>query len=107
MSLYFTQVVEKVKVKVQADDPIKFGQLAPKNELGQTEDMFELTLSQALGGGGSDKKDLSNLAGSKLNKVSAAINFSYAVVSCEIMTRSLLFFCIGYTADWILGSCLC
>lgn len=52
---------------MQADDPIRFGQLAPKNELGQTEDMFELTLTQALRGG--DKKDTSNLAGSKLNKV--------------------------------------
>jgi len=57
-------------VKVQADDPIRFGQLAPKNELGQTEDMFELTLSQALGG--SEKKDTSSLAGSKLNKVSTS-----------------------------------
>ena len=59
--------MEKKVVKVQPDDPIRFGQLAPKNELGQTEDMFELTMSQALGG--SDKKDTSNLAGSKLNKV--------------------------------------
>lgn len=64
---YFKQTVEKKTIKVQADDPIRFGQLAPKNELGQTEDMFELTLSQALGGG--DKKDTSTLAGSKLNKV--------------------------------------
>lgn len=54
-------------VKVQADDPIRFGQLAPKNELGLTEDIFELTLSQALGG--SEKKDSTGLAGSKLNKV--------------------------------------
>ncbi|KAF6039763.1 COPB1 [Bugula neritina] len=40
------KTITKKVVKVQADDPIRFGQLAPKNELGQTEDMFELTLSR-------------------------------------------------------------
>ncbi|XP_067946901.1 coatomer subunit beta-like [Watersipora subatra] len=68
------KTVEKKVIKVQADDPIKFGQLAPKNELGQTADMFELTMSQALGG--TEKKDTSNLAGSKLNKVTQLTGFS-------------------------------
>ena len=110
------QAVEKKVIKVQADDPIKFGQLAPKNELGQTEDMFELTLSQALGGG-ADKKDLSNLAGSKLNKVSnmdrhtvtrsvlPSRDLSHHHAICHTVTRSVTPYTVltGHSANRILG----
>merc|ERR1711976_423944 len=40
---------ERKTVRVQADDPIGFIQLVAKNELGVGENMFDLTLSQALG----------------------------------------------------------
>lgn len=72
------QLLQKSKERkdtgVQADDPICFFQLQAKNHLGVTENMFDLTLSQALGLSG--KKDVSLLASSKLNKVTQLTGFS-------------------------------
>ncbi|ESO00164.1 hypothetical protein HELRODRAFT_101151 [Helobdella robusta] len=65
---------EKKQTSVEADDPIAFLQLIPKNELGATENMFDLTLSQALGVGG--KKETDIVASSKLNKVTQLTGFS-------------------------------
>ncbi|XP_052242037.1 coatomer subunit beta-like [Dreissena polymorpha] len=68
------QALQKKVVKVQADDPISFAQLVNKNELGATENMFELTLSQALGM--TNKKEKDPLGASKLNKVTQLTGFS-------------------------------
>ncbi|XP_071134136.1 coatomer subunit beta-like isoform X1 [Mytilus edulis] len=68
------KVSERKAVKVQADDPIAFNQLINKSELGATENMFELTLSQALGM--SSKKDADPIGASKLNKVTQLTGFS-------------------------------
>ncbi|WAR19277.1 COPB-like protein, partial [Mya arenaria] len=61
-------------VKVQADDSISFAQLINKNEMGATENMFELTLSQALGM--TYKKEKDPLGSTKLNKVTQLTGFS-------------------------------
>lgn len=58
---------EKKTVRIQADDPISFLQLVSKADLGGGENMFDLTLSQALGQ--SAKKETDPMASSKLNKV--------------------------------------
>ncbi|XP_045198148.1 coatomer subunit beta-like [Mercenaria mercenaria] len=68
------QAAAKKVVKVQADDPIAFAQLINKNELGATENMFELTLSQALGM--TNKKENDPMGASKLNKVTQLTGFS-------------------------------
>ncbi|XP_033739799.1 coatomer subunit beta-like [Pecten maximus] len=68
------KVSERRAVKVQADDPIAFSQLINKGELGATENMFELTLSQALGM--NTKKDADPAGSSKLNKVTQLTGFS-------------------------------
>ncbi|XP_052810345.1 coatomer subunit beta-like [Mya arenaria] len=68
------QAMEKTVVKVQADDPISFAQLINKNEMGATENMFELTLSQALGM--TNKKEKDPLGSTKLNKVTQLTGFS-------------------------------
>jgi coatomer subunit beta len=65
---------ERKSVRVHADDPISFLQLLSKNELGTSENMFDLTLSQALGVG--IKKELGKTASSKLNKVTQLTGFS-------------------------------
>ncbi|XP_013392181.1 coatomer subunit beta [Lingula anatina] len=66
---------ESKTVKIQADDPISFIQLAAKNEFGTTENMFELTMSQALGTV-PGKKETDPLLSSKLNKVTQLTGFS-------------------------------
>ncbi|XP_069139591.1 coatomer subunit beta-like [Argopecten irradians] len=68
------KVSERRAVKIQADDPISFSQLINKGELGATENMFELTLSQALGM--NTKKDADPVGASKLNKVTQLTGFS-------------------------------
>ncbi|KAL4233382.1 Coatomer subunit beta [Mactra antiquata] len=68
------KAAEKKVVKIQADDPIAFAQLVDKNEFGATENMFELTLSQALGM--TQKKEKDPLGSSKLNKVTQLTGFS-------------------------------
>ncbi|CAH1800034.1 unnamed protein product [Owenia fusiformis] len=70
----FAKSTEKKAVKVQADDPIGFIQLVNKNELGATENQFELTLSQALGM--KANKDVDFTSSSKLNKVTQLTGFS-------------------------------
>lgn len=62
------------KVKVQADDPMRFGQLISALDLIDKEDMFDLTLKQAIGL--SKKKDDDFLLSSKLNKVTQLTGFS-------------------------------
>ncbi|XP_074644672.1 coatomer subunit beta-like [Tubulanus polymorphus] len=68
------QTSEKRQIRIQPDDPISFLQLANKNDMGLTENMFELTLSQALGT--SAKKDADFTTSSKLNKVTQLTGFS-------------------------------
>jgi coatomer subunit beta len=55
------------KNKVQADDPLRFGQLISAADFGDKEDVFDLTLKQAIGL--FKKKDDDFLLSSKLNKV--------------------------------------
>lgn len=65
---------EKKSVLIQADDPITFGQLAAKSDASGTENMFELSLSQAMG---MTKKDSgADLTSSKLSKVTQLTGFS-------------------------------
>ena len=81
------QSKERKVVKIQADDPISFMQLINKNAFGAGENVFELTLSQALGHTG--KKESDPMAASKLNKVllsdciTRSIWSSMAVVNLE------------------------
>lgn len=70
----FQKSREKKSVRVQADDPVSFLQLTSKNDFGTTENMFDLTLSQALGF--SNKKESSITTSSKLNKVTQLTGFS-------------------------------
>lgn len=65
---------EKKSIDVQADDPISFGQLAAKGDLGGTENLFELSLSQAVGL--SKKEGSGDLSSSKLSKVTQLTGFS-------------------------------
>ena len=53
--------------KIQTDDPVTFLQVISKNELGLTENLFELTLSQALGNKAKTADDI--FTSSRLNKV--------------------------------------
>uniref|UniRef100_T1JB85 Coatomer subunit beta n=1 Tax=Strigamia maritima TaxID=126957 RepID=T1JB85_STRMM len=64
---------EKKGVSVQADDPVQFIQLATKTDVGGTENMFDLSLSQAVGLG---KKESYDPTATKLNKVSQLTGFS-------------------------------
>ncbi|GFR72221.1 coatomer subunit beta [Elysia marginata] len=73
------EAAERKIVKVHADDPISFAQLINRSDQGAGENMFELTLSQALGM--NSKKDADPLGSSKLNKVSQLTGFSDPVYS--------------------------
>jgi coatomer subunit beta len=64
---------EKQAASVQADDPIAFMQLAAKSDNSSTENMFDLSLSQAVG---VSKKDAFDPMSSKLNKVTQLTGFS-------------------------------
>lgn len=55
------------KAKIQADDPLRFGQLMSANDMGDKEDVFDLTLKQAIGA--LTKKEEDFITSSKLNKV--------------------------------------
>ncbi|XP_054261558.1 coatomer subunit beta isoform X1 [Macrosteles quadrilineatus] len=68
---------EKPGHKVQADDPISFLQLSTVRgaELGGTENVFELSLSQAVAGGGMGGS-APPLSATKLNKVTQLTGFS-------------------------------
>lgn len=65
---------ERKAIRVQADDPISFMQLLDKADQGMGENMFDLTLSQALGM--TAKKDSDPFSSSKLNKVTQLTGFS-------------------------------
>ncbi|XP_067142294.1 coatomer subunit beta [Centruroides vittatus] len=65
---------EKKSVTIHADDPISFSQLASKNDLTGTENMFELSLSQAMGM--TKKEAVADLSSSKLSKVTQLTGFS-------------------------------
>ncbi|XP_066265354.1 coatomer subunit beta-like [Branchiostoma lanceolatum] len=67
-------VIEKKTVSVQPDDPISFMQLVNKTEHGTTEDLFELSLLQAVGT--QQKKDAADPQASKLQKVNQLTGFS-------------------------------
>ncbi len=62
------------KNQVQADEPLRFGQLTAASDFGDKEDVFDLTLKQAIGA--LNKKDEDFLASSKLNKVFQLTGFS-------------------------------
>jgi len=64
----------KAQAKIQADDPLRFGQLVSLNDLSEKEDVFDLTLKQAIGV--LKKKDEDFLTSSKLNKVTQLTGFS-------------------------------
>ncbi|XP_065346268.1 coatomer subunit beta [Cloeon dipterum] len=65
---------EKPGSVVQPDEPVNFGQLAPKNDLGGQENVFDASLSQAMGL--ARKEDTSIAAASKLNKVTQLTGLS-------------------------------
>lgn len=70
------EVLKAKEVKgtsVQADDPITFMQLANKSDLGGTENLFDLSLSQAVG---APKKDSFDPKSNKLNKITQLTGFS-------------------------------
>ena len=70
----FTPSTYKVQAKIQPDDPLRFGQLVSANDLNEKEDVFDLTLKQAIGV--LKKKDEDFLTSSKLNKVTQLTGFS-------------------------------
>jgi coatomer subunit beta len=59
---------EKPGSIVQPDEPVAFAQLAPRGETGGQENVFDASLSQAMGN--VRKEDASSAAASKLHKVS-------------------------------------
>lgn len=61
-------------VKVQPDDPLRFGQLMSALDYIEKEDVFDLTLKQAIGV--LKKKDEDFILSSKLNKVTQLTGFS-------------------------------
>jgi coatomer subunit beta len=64
----------KLSTKIQADDPLRFGQLMSASDLIEKEDVFDLTLKQAIGV--LKKKDQDFILSSKLNKVTQLTGFS-------------------------------
>jgi coatomer subunit beta len=64
---------KKLYNKVETDDPLRFGQLVSMNDLSEKEDVFDLTLKQAIG---VLKKQDDFVASSKLNKVTQLTGFS-------------------------------
>lgn len=77
------QAKEKPGHKVQADDPISFLQLSTLrgSELGGAENVFELSLNQAVAGGVGSGGAPPSLIGTKLNKVTQLTGFSDPVYS--------------------------
>ncbi|ODN05725.1 Coatomer subunit beta [Orchesella cincta] len=65
---------KKKDVVVQPDDPIMFEQLVSKNDMINGEDVFETSLSQAVGL--NPKKDDTDFSSSKLSKVTQLTGFS-------------------------------
>jgi len=69
-----TKIKKRKNVTVEADDPIPFLQLVSKNEMVNGEDVFETSLSQAVGF--DSKKDFIDFSSSKLSKVKQLTGFS-------------------------------
>lgn len=67
---------EKPGVRVHADDPIPFVQLQPDRAAELGENVFEISLSQALAGGRPGNSENSSSAANKLNKVTQLTGFS-------------------------------
>lgn len=65
---------KNLTTRIQADDPLRFGQLMSANDLTDKEDVFDLTLKQAIGA--LNKKDEDFITSSKLNKVFQLTGFS-------------------------------
>ncbi|GFU27131.1 coatomer subunit beta [Trichonephila clavipes] len=65
---------EKHNIVVQTDDPITFSQLQAKGDASGTENMFELSLNQAIGA--LKKESAADLSSSKLSKVTQLTGFS-------------------------------
>ncbi|GIY34863.1 hypothetical protein CDAR_382581 [Caerostris darwini] len=65
---------EKHSIVVQTDDPITFSQLMAKGDASGTENMFELSLNQAIGA--LKKESAADLSSSKLSKVTQLTGFS-------------------------------
>ena len=65
---------KKQSNNIQADDPLRFGQLMSSADFGEKEDVFDLTLKQAIGV--LNKKEEDFLLSSKLNKVTQLTGFS-------------------------------
>lgn len=63
-------------ITVHADDPICFGQLAPKGSIGGTENMFEVSLHAAVASGGRGGAGEDLASASKLSKVTQLTGFS-------------------------------
>jgi coatomer subunit beta len=62
------------QIQIQPDDPLRFGQLVSLNDFSEKEDVFDLTLKQAIGLLNRKEDDL--LLSSKLNKVTQLTGFS-------------------------------
>lgn len=65
---------KKLILTIQADDPLRFGQLTSANDHTDKEDVFDQTLKQAIGA--LNKKDEDFITSSKLNKVFQLTGFS-------------------------------
>ncbi|CAF0969017.1 unnamed protein product [Brachionus calyciflorus] len=65
---------KKVQAQIQPDDPLRFGQLISNSDFIEKEDVFDLTLKQAIGV--LNKKDEDFILSSKLNKVTQLTGFS-------------------------------
>jgi len=69
-----TKAKRTKNISVQADDPIPFLQLMSKSDMVNGEDVFEVSLSQAVGF--STKRDDTDFSSSKLSKVTQLTGFS-------------------------------
>ncbi|XP_071452661.1 coatomer subunit beta [Hetaerina americana] len=69
---------EKPGSLVQADDPISFLQLTSRSDLSGSENVFDLSLSQAMG---LTRKEGADMSSSKLNKITQLTGFSDPVYS--------------------------
>lgn len=65
---------KNAKITIQPDDPLRFGQLMSASDFSEKEDVFDLTLKQAIGV--INKKEEDFTLSSKLNKVTQLTGFS-------------------------------
>lgn len=67
---------KKKDVVIQPDEPIPFSQLISKNDIVNGEDVFETSLSAAVGFNPNKKSDAGDFSSSKLSKVTQLTGFS-------------------------------